>query len=246
MYIYIVAEHLERNYSGPPLIQLVELDDYLFSIFELVCANTKLNLEVAFESECNQVKSTKTESYEFSVKKIKWTIINDITDANFLKKFFGNNFYTFDFIKAIFNKKSRNLHEYECIKNTDFLNNFEQIRTIPKNADNLFVCYSGELDNTMIFSYTFDKKCVADFKRGLDNKMSYPRSLDNTLWLPLIELQHFKLYKLKSEDASKMNTILEKYNIVLENHNVAEYEYEEVFGGYLNDNNDNNSDTNYD
>lgn len=233
MYVYIYADHLERNYSGPTLIQLVEIHSDLWKTFETIRRDTKLSLTVNFELLCQEEDRTKSESYTFGVEKINFKIIDNPDDITFLKKFFGTNFNTFDFMSAIFSQDLLDSYDYNCVTANDMLTNCEiysnSIKTIPTDTSNLFIFYSGNLDNTLLFSYSFDQQIIADFKQALKRNYSYPRSLDNTLWLPMIELQNFKFYTFEHIVADRLESVLNKYEIILENYNIVKYEYEEVF-----------------
>ena len=234
MYVYIYADHLERNYSGPALIQMVEIHADLLETFKTIHGDTKLSLTVNFESLCQEENKTKSESYTFGVEKINFKIIDNSDDVTFLKKFFGTNFYTFDFIGAIFSQDLLDSYDYNYVTVDDMLANcgiyLNPIKTISADTSNLFLFYSGNLDNTSLFSYSFDQQIIADFKQALRRNYSYPRSLDNTLWLPMIKLKKFKLYTLENVVADKLQSVLNKYEIILENYNIVEYEYDEVFG----------------
>lgn len=230
MYVYIYADHLERNYSGPSLVQLVEIHKDLWKTLEIISRDTQLSLTVNFESLCQEENKTKSKTYTFCVEKINCKIIDNFDDVAFLQKLFGSNFYTFDFISAIFSQDLLDNYNHIFIPPNEMLANCQiystSIKTMPANISNLFIFYNGNLDNVPLFSYSFDRRLIKDFRKAMIKNYYYPRSLDNTLWLPMIKLKNFNLYTLEHTVADKLASILSKYEILLENYNIVEYEYE--------------------
>lgn len=223
MFVYINATHLERNYSGPDLFQLIEISQELYDKLLFICNETKMKLYVAFTARCDESGQENVVSYNFSVKKIKLTPITDRDDITFLEKYFGSNFCNYDFMQNIFRKSTLTL------KPTDSeLRNFAYLDDINESDTKfIWIAYNGNHDNMPIYDYSFDSEDIDNFKKALENKQSYPRSLDNTLWMPKIKLSKFDLYTLPKKESNKLKIIFEKYDICLSCYNVIEWEYDD-------------------
>ena len=220
MFVYIEAEYLERNYSGPGLFQLTSISQKLYDELSFICNNTKMKLDVAFTAKCEEDDQEKTVSYCFGVKKIKLTPITDLHDIDILEKYFGSNFCNYDFIQNIFRKNTLESKP----KNSEF-RNFTHIDKI--NGEKfVWISYSGSRDSMPLYDYSFEQEHIKDFSEAFKKNLNFPRSLDNTLWLPAIKLSRFDLYTLPEEESKQLETIFIKYDIYLSCHNIIEWEYD--------------------
>lgn len=233
--LYISTEYyLYGNYVGPELFQIIYMNTSPLTqkFIELINGGYS-GIYLPLDVICEDVNYTKTVAARISLSKIKYVVIDDIGDVEFVIKTFGVNFCNYDFIYNIFNHDDvYKMYDPEMLHifASEIFKPYDLINFSPTCDFFIFCFYSNKKANISMFDIErikFESECK--MKRFLNIKYAYyknkmfAKSIYNSIFMPRIGYQDMQYFIIENQEHVKnLKKIFKKYSIVINTDKIIE------------------------